>query len=167
MSGIARAREPSESFRDRSRHAPHWISPRRDRSHDEQRPHGMLGADVRPVCARATVDAVAANRAIRVGPERRRCEHRGGPDLPDTVLADIVSRKPIGDIREERLRAADNCYLRQPAAAGAFGFLEYATTDPDAKPDQSGAPDRTAAAACAAGNTAANPAADAASAATS
>ena len=135
-------RQPGGSFRDRSRHAPHWISPRRDRSHDSS-PHGMLGADVRPVCARATVAAVAAKRAIRIGPKRRRCEHRAGQTCQTPCSLTLA-------VESQSVTFAKNGFLPQTIAISVdqpppeHSFFSKTPPPTHAKPDQSGAPDRTA-----------------------
>lgn len=152
MSGVAQA--PAEpAFRDRSGHAAHWIRPRRYHGHDKLCACGMLCVDARSVFAR-TIASVAANPAIPVGTKWRRCAHRGGPDVPDTLLPHVGRRKPVGDICKERVPAADGSAHRRSASTGAFLFLEQTAADPDAKSGQSGAPDRSGTAACAAGTAA-------------
>jgi hypothetical protein len=126
------------AFRDRSGHATHWIRPHGYSGHDELRPRRMLCVGVRSVAS------LGADPAISVGANRRRCTHRAGSDMSNTLLARIARRKPIGDLCKERFRAADSSDHRRSAATKAFLFRGKDATDLETKSGQCGAPSGTA-----------------------
>jgi hypothetical protein len=138
------AQAPAEpGFGDRGDHVAHWIRPRCYRGHHKLCARRMLCVDVRWVAAK-TVAAVATESAIPVGTDWRRCAHRAGSGVSNTLLPRIAGRKPIGDICKERFPVADSSDQRRSAATRAFLFLEKAATELDTKSGKSGAPNGSA-----------------------
>lgn len=134
MPGVVRA--PAEpAFGDRGGHAAHWIRPHRYRSRAELCARRMFRVDVQSGAAKP----VATDPAIPVGTNWRRCAHRAGSDVSNTLLPGTACREPIRNICKERLPLADRSDQRQSAATGAFLFLEKTATGLDTESGQSGA----------------------------